>query len=338
MNNKAYFEFSQEHIDNIVDYTKPEGFIVINKNCHEAETNLMVANHDLIELISAYKILKNDDGVNNKTINSILDKIIYILDSTDSINYSPFCVYFQVVGYSFSSYCNDKNYMTIDEKRELVSQLLNLYIDNRHNIYMYHGYSNMVLQVNSDAASSRRKGKTGIKKMEEILVPLRFVKAKTILDLRFKRFCYILPDKGDLQLFNKFLIENKVKFEFRTTRDNKNPDMLLKINDHYYVLEHKLTNGCGGSQNAEINEIIQFINYEEDNKKWHYISCLQGDFFKKLNARNKEPKAESQYRNIIMNLDSHPQNYFLNGNGFEKFIKDITDQDHISEVFKKLEN
>lgn len=51
-------------------------------------------------------------------------------------------------------------------------------------------------------------------------------------------------------------------------------------------MEHKLTNGGGGSQNAEINEIIQFINYGEASNKVHYVSCLAGNFFKKLNKDN----------------------------------------------------
>ena len=140
-------------------------------------------------------------------------------------------------------------------------------------------------------------------------------------------------------MFNRFLKENNIIFEFRKTRDNKNPDMLLKINDEYFIVEHKLTNGGGGSQNAEINEIIQFINYGEENKHWHYISCLQGNFFKKINAENQEPKAASQYKNIVNALNSYPQNYFINGKGFEKFINDFTKEPNIiKEVKEYLKN
>ena len=48
-----------------------------------------------------------------------------------------------------------------------------------------------------------------------------------------------------------------------------------------FILEHKLTNGEGGSQNQEINEIIAFITQKEDKNNIHYISCLQGDFITK---------------------------------------------------------
>ena len=239
--------------------------------------------------------------------------------------YSSFCVYLQVVGYSFNTYDSEKNALNLDEKIKLLKSLVNLYIDNRHDLYCYHGYSDQVLQVNSDASSSRRKGKMGIEKMEDVLYPLGFKRAKNLLMLKNLALCYILPDKGDINLFNVLLNENNINFEFRQTRDNKNPDMLLKIYDDFYILEHKLTNGAGGSQNAEINEIIQFINYTESKLNWHYVSCLQGNFFKKLNELNSEPKAANQYQNVINNLENHPNNYFINGKGFEKLITDLVE-------------
>lgn len=335
MNNIDYFEYSQINCDDIIDFSKPEGTLVINKNASEQETALMAANHNLIELITTYKTIRNISKIDEKSKNEIVDNIIDIIETTNLINYSSFCVYLQVVGYSYSAYCIEKNSMSINEKRELMKQLLNLYIENRHNIYLYHGYSDQVLQVQSDAASSRRKGKTGIEKMEEILMPFGFVKAKTILDLKFLKYCYLLPDKGDLKLFDKFLKENNIAFKFREIRDNKNPDMLLKINNNYYILEHKLTNGEGGSQNSEINEIIQFINYEENYNNWHYISCLQGNFFKKLNKDNHEPKAASQYANIMIALHKHPKNYFVNGKGFKKLINDFAHNEDVKKIINE---
>lgn len=336
MDNKDYFKFSQQNDDDIVDFSRPEGVLVINRNASEPETALMIANHNLTELITTYKTIRNDKDFDPNYANKILDRIIHIIETTNLINYSAFCVYLQVVGYSFSSYNSEKNAMVQSEKRDLIRQLLDLYIDNRHDMYLYHGYSDQVLQVNSDAASSRRKGKTGIEKMEDILKPLGFVKAKTILELKGRRFCYLLPDKGDLDLFNRFLRENGIVFEFRKTRDNKNPDMFLKIKDDYYILEHKLTNGAGGSQNAEINEIIQFINYDEDKEHWHYISCLQGNFFKKLNSSNLEPKAASQYKNVINNLNDHKGNYFINGKGFEKLMHDLAYEENVMNVINQF--
>ena len=321
MNNFNYFKFSQTNDDEIVDFSKAAGVFVITKNKNESQTELMKANHRLTDLITTYKTIKDDSD--ETLINKVVDKIINIIETVKLINYTPFCVYFQVIGYSYSSYIEEKDFMTLADKRKMFRELLDIYIFYRHDMYNIHGYSDQVLQVQSDAASSRRKGKVGIEKLEEILLPYGFEKANTILDLEAKINCYILPDKGDKKLFDRFLRMNKIRYEFRETRDGKYPDMLLKIKGDYYILEHKLTNGGGGSQNAEINEIIQFVGYSEVKHNWHYISCLQGNYFKRLNSLNKEPKIVKQYGNVTLNLRKNPKNYFVNGKGFEKLIKDL---------------
>ena len=324
MNNKAYFKYSQYNNDDAINVDNPEGCLVLNRNEMEEETNLMKANHRLIELITTYKTIRNSPTFNETNKNSIITQIIDVLESTKLINYSAFCVYLQVVGYSFSTYNNEKNSMSQEEKIDLIKNFVDLYIDYRHDIYTFHGYSDQVLQVNSDSSSSRRNGKTGICKMESILTPLGFSHTRNLLSFENTSFAYLLPDKGDINLFNQILNKNNINFEFRKNRENKNPDLFIKIDNNFYVVEHKMTNGGGGSQNAEINEIIQFINYSENNTNWHYVSCLQGNFFKKLNETSNEPKTKNQYNNIINNLNKHQNNYFVNGKGFEKLIIDLT--------------
>lgn len=91
MDNKDYFKYSQLNDDDIVDFSKPEGVLVVNKNSNDPETNLMIANHELIELITTYKTIKDDDDfVDPNYVNRIVDKIIYIIENTNLINYSSF--------------------------------------------------------------------------------------------------------------------------------------------------------------------------------------------------------------------------------------------------------
>ena len=59
-------------------------------------------------------------------------------------------------------------------------------------------------------------------------------------------------------VFFNFVKNFKLNFKSSKLRDNKIPDAVIRINNEYYIVEHKLTNGSGGSQNAEINEIIKF--------------------------------------------------------------------------------
>ncbi|WP_029513170.1 hypothetical protein [Mycoplasmopsis primatum] len=327
MNNKEYFLYSQNNIDGAIDKFKQKGKLVISENANQEPTSLMKSNSQLVEFITTYKILSENSVKSDELINTIIDKIINIIETTDMINYSSFCTYWQVVGYSYSTFVDKKSKLTQNKKREIIRNLLDLYIKNRHNIYLYHGYSDQCLQVQSDAATSRRKGKTGIEMMETLLTKLNFIKTNTYADFHNSQFCYMLPDKDGINLFNEFLVKNNIQFTFRTSWDNKNPDMLIKIFNDYFIIEHKLTNGFGGAQNSEINEIIQFISHSENSNNLHYVSCLQGDYFQKLNNMEKcNPKVKTQYENIIKNLNKHRHNFFVNGVGFNKLILDFVNR------------
>ena len=322
MNNNEFFEFSIANPDDFFNDTNPQGTLVISSNTHETPTWLMSANKKLLELICTYKTLSERKLADNNTVNNIIDEIIHIIETTPLINYSAFCSYLLVVDYSYSKFMEDAKSLPQDKKRELMETFISLYIEHRHDLYLFHGYSDQVLQVNSDNASSRRKGKTGITSLENVLLPLGFKKVYSLWELEKTDLCYILPDKGGKHIFNEYLAKNNIKFEFRQSRDNKNPDMFIKIHNDVFITEHKLTNGGGGSQNAEINEIIHFIKYTEQKENIHYVSCLQGNYFKRLNNKlPQDPKASQQTQNIYNALKDCPQNYFLNGKGFNKLIE-----------------
>ena len=159
----------------------------------------------------------------------------------------------------------------------------------------------------ADILSSKQNSKTGIEKVEYILINNKISKIFNINDINKEKY-YILPDKDGKEIFDIILKNNNIKFNFQQERQNKYPDILLKIKNDFYIVEHKMTNGDGGSQNAEINEIISFIKQQETNKKIHYISCLEGNFMSKLN---------------IDSLQKYPSNYFVNGNGLKMLIANL---------------
>ena len=318
-NNLYYFQYSINNQDTIIDFSNPNGCVVIANSKQDTQTELQLKNQELIDNITTYKTLVKNN-CSEEDILKIIKNIINIIDNTKLINYSSFCVYFQVLKFSYGSF---KQIHDIDEKINIIKTILDYYINNRHTTYLSYGYSDQTLQVMSDNASSRRNSKTGIKKIEEIILPLNFIKPSNINEFKHIDKCYILPDKGDKILFNRILSEYKIDFKFHKSRDNKYPDMLFKCKNQIFILEHKLTNGAGGSQNAEINEIISFIGEEETNPNVSYISCLQGDYMRQLNPNTTQPKVKTQYNNIEKNLKTHTSNYFVNGNGLNQLITDI---------------
>lgn len=347
--NIDYFKYSLNNSDTIIDFSNPSGVEVISQTKELRPKELQIANHKLIDLITAYKVLNLQNSPDNKSIKQIVLDIIEILDNVNLINYSAFCAYFQVLKYSYSTYKSEQKDMKVDDKIELLKKILNMYLNNRHNMYLSYGYSDQVLQVMSDIASARRNGKTGIEKIESVIIPKGFIKAKSFDKLLNNPKSYILPDKDGKSLFGKFIRYNRINFNFSAERDNKYPDLLLKYNNKIFIIEHKMTNGDGGSQNEAINEIINFIKQTENNRNIHYISCLQGNFIKALakdnNIKNidrdffnvdisqyaesnvitgnKKNKHEHQYCHILQNLKAYSRNYFVNGAGLKLLINDI---------------
>lgn len=321
MNNLDYFNISVLNSKINYDFSSPEGILVIPKKKDESN-GLIEANHKLIDLITTYKTLKSCSPC-SPDLKTIVNEIIKILDSTKGINYSSFCVYFQVLKYSYNTYSNAKaKGLSIEEKFNLIKTTIDLYLENRHNIYLEHGYTDQVLQVMCDASSSRRNGNTGIRKLSSIMELFNIPKVNSLDTFHGCSKAYILPDKGDSGILKEIIRSYKIDFTFKKDRDNKNPDMVFKVGPDIYIMEHKLTNGDGGSQNMEINEIIAFIKHKESTPNIHYISCLQGDYLGRLNNGNREPKAKTQYENIIQNLKNNPQNYFVNEFGLKELLKE----------------
>ena len=321
MNNLDYFKFSCENFDDIIDFSNAGGCVVVAKDQNESITNLQKAYHKLVELIISYKTLKNR-STNQNLIRGVLKDIARILEKEELINYTPFCIYFQVLRYSYSAYIKDCQKMAEKDKIKLIQQIIDLYLNNRHDIYTFYGYNDQVLQAMSDASSSRRNGKTGIKKLEDILIPLSYKKAYNFEDFQENDKVYVLPDKDGKELFKKILNEYNIDFQFFHRRDAKYPDILIRKKDDIYIVEHKMINGSGGSQNEEMNEIIDFIGYPESNPHVRYISCLNGNYMSELNR--SVGKSKAQKTRIIKHLGCFNRNYFVNGMGFQKLLKEVS--------------
>lgn len=319
MNNLDYFELSRINSKVNIDFSNPKGVVVIPKSKDEVNA-LTKANKELIDNIVTYSVLSKDEFFDEIALNKITEKIINIIEQTNHINYTGFCVYFQVLKFSYNAYKNQRN-LNQREKILLMRQIIDAYIENRHEMYDSHGYSNQVLQVMCDAASSRRNGSTGASSLSAIMQE-NCIANKKVAGFMDGQNAYLIPDKNNFSSLLTVLNNNDVNFVFSKERDNKIPDLAFRIYDSLFVLEHKLTNGKGGGQNMEINELISFINQSEINQNMHYISCLQGDYIQELCPENREPKAAAQYKNIITYLREHPNNYFVNEYGLNEMIKE----------------
>lgn len=132
---------------------------------------------------------------------------------------------------------------------------------------------------------------------------------------------YILPDAGDNKLFDKIILKNHINFDFRTNHQGKMPDGLIKIDDSFIIIEHKILKESGGGQDKQMTEIIDFIGYGE--RGVYYISFMDGILFNGLLNPSEKNKLYRDKNNIIENLEKNPYNYFVNEYGFIKLMNNL---------------
>ena len=321
MTNIELFKFSGEHREPIIDPYYNRDKVVIPPTAEETNT-LVERNARLIELISVFCYFREQGkDSHDLQMDMLVREVVEILTSTDGINFSPFSQFFMVYNSSHNSFMG---YST-QEQFEFVYEMLTLYAKERHKMYMSHGYSNSILQVVCDNYSHKRNSKTTIVKICDVLNDLGFVHKTSGSMIDDRRF-YILPDKGDKDLFLDFKQAFCVAMESAKTEQNKLPDMVFSVKGEYYIVEMKSMKGSGGGQDKQLTEVINFIRYSEKNKKVHYVTYLDGEYSNLLHGSTTQPKIRCQYEDALSCLANNPGNYFLNTAGFAKLLELMTQQ------------
>lgn len=320
MNNLDYFNYCKENPEKILDPYYKKGVLVIPENATE-QNSLTEKNARLIELITTFKtFLSFGKGRNDEGIVKIIQEVIYILDCKKTeginINYSAFCQFFMVYNSSFSVFEN----MRQEDKENFIYEMLCNYVRERHSIYLSHGYSNAILQVMSDNYSHKRNSKTRIEKVESLFSSYNVHKISDFKGLLEKDRVYFLPDKGGKDIFEKFLLHFNLKMESRNIEHNKLLDLVIKVNEKYYVFELKTMKEGGGGQNKQAVEFSYFIRFSEKNENIHYITFLDS-LYSNVLFNDNSPKIKNQRESIQKALKENPNNYFLNTAGIKLFFE-----------------
>jgi len=278
----------------------------------------------LRELIIAYCVMHEKD---KKSSEKILDEIYEILMSTELIQYTEFVAFWKVLDISFSLFRKLQN------NKVILSKVLERYCERRRKLYDELGYSNIVVQTLYDSGTSRRRGKSGIVKVVDIARKVLHLEKKlnTIEEIESSKMGYFLPDKGDKELFKSFCRELKIAYRFGETHQDKNPDVVLKVGEHFFIIEAKHIKERGGGQDKQITELIDFIKHSENSEYIHYVSFLDGTYFNKfIYANSSESKVIKQRKDIEKNLENNPQNFFVNTAGLKTMLSDL--KEYIREI------
>lgn len=322
MDNIELLEFCFENLEDFTDeyYSKKTNSILSLDP--ENPNNLMKQNQFLIDNITVYQIWieTNNESMQQSAIENIINAL-----ETKWINFSEFTNYWSRKDISYSIY--KKVLTTTELKIDFLTQILPKYIQDRHNLYKLYWYSPSSLQAINDSKAHKENWWTWIWKLKNILIRfwLQHFSDNDLEKFENSNNIFIFPDIKSWNwklLFQKILEKNKINFDWSKYHENKYPDLLMKIDDELYILEHKHIKESWWGQDKQMSEIISFLSYNDKNVS--YISFLDWIYFNILaKSKSTTSKQFHQIQGIKNNLQKNKQNYFVNTKGFELLLSNL---------------
>lgn len=281
------------------------------------DKNLIKKINRLRDLIISYCVILEKP---NNVIEEIFEEIYDIIISIEKIQYNEFVAFWKALDLSYSSF------KKLPDKKNVLKDILIKYCQRRRKLYDSIGYSNVTVQALYDAGASRKKGVAANKKIIDLINKYfeNPVHAKNIQDLEDNSIAYFEPDKGGRVLFDDLCRKFNIAYEFGNHHQGKLHDILLKVNDHMFLIEAKHMKESGGAQDKQVVEVIEFIGYLEKSSNIHYVTFLDGLYFNKF-AKTiiNSKKVRAQKDSIVKNLQKYKSNFFVNTAGLKQIFEDI---------------
>lgn len=336
LSNLDYFKLGTEHKEGLMD---PNYHNIVDRTVIpptiEEKNQLTISNDKVIRYISSIETMMNElnKPVDDPQIINIFKLIIEEL-KTQGMNYSAFCQYFNVHNMNYALFSS----LSEHDKIEVLKFIIGPYINSRHEMYLSHGYSNIVLQVMSDNYSHKRKGSYGTNKIADIL---RVLEIPDLEKEKFQSFSkevwYLLSDKTGKTLFKKFTNQYGISLSDEDRQTEKYPDALIKIGTEFYIVEQKNMKENGGGQDKQASEIIDFIFRNPEFEHLHYVTFIDGIYFNQID-KNAHAKTLQQYTDIISALSKFKSNYFVNTYAFKKMLNDSLTDNACDSIISLLKN
>lgn len=311
--NKYYWEVSLKNPEPAADdYYIFDQVIVYDKE-------LIQKIERLRELIISYCVMIEKD---EKSASKILDEIYEIIISIDKIQYTEFIAFWKTLDMSYSVF------KKLPNQKFILEGLLQKYCERRRKLYDKMGYSNVTVQALYDNGASRKKGTSGIIKLIDLMQKTfgKIPHIKNLHTLMSVSIGYFLPDMGDESLFKEFCNKFKIEYKFGKEHQGKEPDMVLKLNNQFFIIEAKHIKESGGAQDKQIVETIEFIRYSEEDDNIHYLSFMDGVYLNNfILVKNNNSKVGGQKKAIEKYLYENKNNFFVNTAGLITCLKDLSE-------------
>lgn len=310
--NKELLKYCLDNPSGLLDENfKIDRELVIIPRTQSEENELTKSTKKLINLFTTISVLNKEEDFSKD--NELAKKIIEILERTENIHFFPFNFYCQTQGVI------KENFFELKFEEQLA--LIKDYIVDRHDIYLEHGYTNAILQTTCDSYAHKRNGDTGTRKLRTQAENQGF----RHVDFGEENY-YLNPDKGDASKFKSIINAAGISYPYYRKHNMKMPDLFMKINNNYLIVEHKhMTTSNGGHQNSVIVDIMDFINEEDLNV--YYVSYIDGTAFQEYFSLEYNTNSNNKYdltnENINDIFESKPRSYIVNTAGFDKLITEL---------------
>mgnify|MGYP001604008348 CR=1 FL=1 len=304
MNNIKLLEYCRKNPEKFLDSNYM--FVKKDKNLKLYVKQTKIIKHKLIAIKETLNKKKSKE-----IINQLLEELRFELKK--HANYSEFGAFINACDSKIDEVYNDK---------VLLREITLLYLKERD-------INDIVpsewIQALIDKGSSRKKGHAGENKLINILQNSGFTKVKKFVDFKNNSKCVVKFSKsGD---FSNRNIKKNFNIDIGKDTQNKTLDLIIKSNNHIYLLEAKHLNTGGGGQNKQVLELTKVIKNELNSKKYHFIAFLDGIYSnlllnagKNIDDTTEKNKIETQYFDIVKTLKENKNNYWINTAGFKKLF------------------
>jgi hypothetical protein len=276
----------------------------------------MANNTKLLERITAIKVALDDDK--NINLKPHLVALANLLEQRN-MNFNEFTSFFPSLDVSYSIYKK----LSADEKFNFLEIAVRKYIEQRHGVYVQHGYTATTLQVRKDFEKHKTDGGSAKKKIEKLLVinGFKMLKPNESIINTTKKYHFFGTSTATKELLSELKDQLGMAFDWQEKHQNKSADVAFTDRDgNIYISELKHTKETGGGQDKQVSELISLISFTEKDARIRYLSFLDGIYFNTF-VNPTAPKTLAQVNQIKNYLQTNSRNYFVNTYGMLEILK-----------------
>lgn len=295
--NLHYFDLSRKNPENILD-----GFYMFDeKHPHIAE--YIATTKEIKNILITIRTLQK-----KKESRKIVDKYFSELSKTLG-QFSN--------GSEFGCFINACDSLSEFAKKDsvLLKKITQRYFDKR---ILNEAVPEEWIQAILDSNASRKKGKSGERKLLAILRNFGFQEANTWEQFFRNNKCAVEFSK----VFSVKNIRRNLGVRLATKKQNKKLDLIIKAGNKIFLCEAKHLNTSGGGQDKQISELIEIISLKERNKRISYIAFLDGSYSNIILSDNTGgDKLTTQRREIKKHLEYNANSFWVNTAGFKAMFQ-----------------